>query len=554
MTDQPVKDIIDGTANRSRQQRTASGASSSQAESKSAPPKTREGEQVISTGDPNISSPRGEYHPDWSGSPDQTIALETSRIRGPNEAFNPSFVVVPIVPTRSGQERSRRDDSKHGSDEPSNSHDGENNHGSQGHNEKKNPPSKDGKNAPEHSEKKDKGRQGWWSRGSSLVHGVLLPGVVALVCGVVGAWGYSHFFGSQKSGEHKSAGKDSDSDSGSDSSKDSSSGKGPDTSKNSDPGKTSTSSKKDSSSEHLLAAQSAWLDAVKELHDSKTAEKDARRSEEESQAVLNFLKRTLLSAGSSENNSLQDAFWNRTPGKDLTLRKALDATESQVKEAFPERPRAEALVREMLGQAYLSLGEPKLAVKQLERAFALRKVTEGIGQPETAACRNQLAVAYRMAGQPTEGARLFDHDTDSHSNASALAISGATLLMEKQPVEAELKLRESLRLSERTKPTAWSTFETKSMLGEALAEQHQFDKAEPFLVAGYEGLKQQEATLPARDKFRVAAARERLVKLYRDWGKPTEASKWEKESQALNTNLPQGIGTNSLASPLTPPR
>ena len=44
------------------------------------------------------------------------------------------------------------------------------------------------------------------------------------------------------------------------------------------------------------------------------------------------------------------------------------------------------------------------------------------------------------------------------------------------------------------------------------------------------------------------------MKLYRDWGKPTEASKWEKESQALNTNLPQGIGTNSLASPLTPPR
>ena len=102
----------------------------------------------------------------------------------------------------------------------------------------------------------------------------------------------------------------------------------------------------------------------------------------------------------------------------------------------------------MLGQAYLSLGEPKLAVKQLERALTLRKVTEGIGQPETAACRINSPSLIEWRATRGRRARLFDHDSDSQSTASALAIRGATLLLEKQPVEAELKLRESLRFRE----------------------------------------------------------------------------------------------------------
>ena len=48
-------------------------------------------------------------------------------------------------------------------------------------------------------------------RSPSLIRTLLLPGLVALVCGVAGAWGYWHFFGSAKSGDQKSASKDSDS-------------------------------------------------------------------------------------------------------------------------------------------------------------------------------------------------------------------------------------------------------------------------------------------------------------------------------------------------------
>ena len=184
---------------------------------------------------------------------------------------------------------------------------------------------------------------------------MLYSGLVALICGVAGAWGYSYFFGSSKSGDQKSSGKDSDSSKGSDSSKDS------------DSSKSSDSSKKDSDSGKLLQAEAAWLAAVKELHQAQAAEKAARRSEEETKAVLDFLKNTLLSAGHWGDASLAEAFWSGGQGKDVTLRQALDVTESQVAEAFGDRPLAEARVREMLGLAYLNVGEAANAVKEYER-------------------------------------------------------------------------------------------------------------------------------------------------------------------------------------------
>src|SRR5581483_7569326 len=120
----------------------------------------------------------------------------------------------------------------------------------------------------------------------------------ALVCGVAGAWGYSYFFGSSKSSDQKSSGKDSDSGKGSDSGKDS------DSSKQSDSGKSQDSSRKDADAGKLLQAEAAWMAAVKDLHQAQSAEKAARRSEEETKAVLDFLKNTLLSAGRPGDVSL----------------------------------------------------------------------------------------------------------------------------------------------------------------------------------------------------------------------------------------------------------
>ena len=193
--------------------------------------------------------------------------------------------------------------------------------------------------------------------------------------------------------------------------------------------------------------------------------------------------------------------------------------ESQVAETFADRPLAEASVREMLGLAYLNLGDAAQAVKQYERALALREAMQGVNHPDTAACRNQLAVAYRLAGRTAEAGRLFDRNPNSPAHASALAVRGSMLLLQKKPAEAELKLRECLTIRQKIQPDDWTTFDTKSMLGEALLDQKKFADAEPLLLSGYEGMKQREDTIPSQDKPRLTKALERLVRLYEAWGK-----------------------------------
>jgi tetratricopeptide (TPR) repeat protein len=354
---------------------------------------------------------------------------------------------------------------------------------------------------------------------------LLFSGLVALVGGVAGAWGYSYIFGSDKSGDQRSSGQSSGSSKDSGSS-DSGSSKGSDTKKN------STSNDKDSNTGKLVEAESAGLTALKELRQAKDAEKAARSSEEEKKAILDFFKNTLLSAGRPGGESLSEAFRTGGQGKDVTLHKALDLSESRVAEAFADRPLAEAAVREMLGRAYLNVGDPARAIQEYGRSLALREAMQGDNHPDAAACRNQLAVAYRLAGRPDDAARLFDLNPNSPGHAAALAVRGLMLLLEKKPAEAELKLRECLMIRRKIQPDDWTTFDTESMLGEALADQKKYTEAEPLLLSGYEGLKKREDTIPPQDKPRITRALERLVAFYEGQGQKDKAMRWRAELEA----------------------
>ncbi len=82
------------------------------------------------------------------------------------------------------------------------------------------------------------------------------------------------------------------------------------------------------------------------------------------------------------------------------------------------------------------------------------------------------------------------------------------------------------------RPEAWTTFNTKSLLGGALAGQKTYADAEPLLLAGYEGMKQREKTISPESKARLAEALERLVELHEATEKPDEAAKWCTELEA----------------------
>src|SRR5271157_1117852 len=78
-----------------------------------------------------------------------------------------------------------------------------------------------------------------------------------------------------------------------------------------------------------------------------------------------------------------------------------------------------------------------------------------------------------------------------------------SLLAQKKWTESEPLLRECLAVREKKETDDWRTFNTKSMLGGALLGQKKYAEAEPLLLAGYEGIKKQEKTMPPRGNTRT---------------------------------------------------
>ncbi len=268
--------------------------------------------------------------------------------------------------------------------------------------------------------------------------------------------------------------------------------------------------------------------ALQQRNQALAAAQEAQRAQQIAQAVVDFLKKNVLTPGPGKS------WGDVVPGKTVTLREAVNAAEPKVAKMFVDRPLVEASVRQVLGAAFLDLGETERAIQQYERALALLEAELGPDHPATGECRNQLAVAYRRAGRIDDASRLFQQDPLSSSYAASLTIRGAALLALGKPAEAELKLRESLAVRQKIQPDDWTTFDAQTLLGAALLDQKKYAKAEPLLVSGYEGMKRRQAKIPAQDRFHLTRALERLVLLYEKWGKPDKAAHWRKELEAAD--------------------
>jgi tetratricopeptide (TPR) repeat protein len=118
----------------------------------------------------------------------------------------------------------------------------------------------------------------------------------------------------------------------------------------------------------------------------------AERSAAEARAVIGFFQDHVLSAARPEG--MEGGL-----GKDVTIRQAVDVAEPKIAGAFPGQPTIEASVRSVLGQTYYDLGEPALAVRQLEQAQLLQTAELGLDHPDTLESQNSLSLAYWATGQ-----------------------------------------------------------------------------------------------------------------------------------------------------------
>ena len=146
-------------------------------------------------------------------------------------------------------------------------------------------------------------------------------------------------------------------------------------------------------------AQQAYEQSRVNEAKAKEQEAQARRSAAESEGVTKFFQDQVLSATRPDG---QDGGL----GKDATIRKAVDAAEPKIAAAFRDQPTIEASIRNALGETYLCLGEPALAIRQFERALKLRTTKLGPDHPDTLMNRNDLGAAYRVAGRTVEAIAL----------------------------------------------------------------------------------------------------------------------------------------------------
>ncbi|MBE0544939.1 MAG: tetratricopeptide repeat protein [Verrucomicrobia bacterium] len=116
-----------------------------------------------------------------------------------------------------------------------------------------------------------------------------------------------------------------------------------------------------------------------------------------------------------------------------------------------------------------------------------------------------------------------------YRNHGQLSAMTKALLDELKPAEAEPLARECVALREKLIPDDWRTFNARSMLGGSLLGQKKYAEAEPWLISGYEGMKQREDKISAAVKARIQESLQRLVQLYEATGQSEKAAEWNKK-------------------------
>lgn len=188
-----------------------------------------------------------------------------------------------------------------------------------------------------------------------------------------------------------------------------------------------------------------------------------------------------------------------------------------------------------LGVSYVANKQPETGLPMLETSYESRRTHLGADHPKTVEALLTTTSEYEKAGRSDDAERLFRAAVETfpqdkrHSAgyAQILAGFGQLRLSTGQWMEAETLLSECWELRKILQPNSVQTFSTESMLGEAQLIGQKFDEAERHLLAGYQGLKDQEAQIPPQQANRIPEAIGRLVRLYEQTSRHDQAAHWK---------------------------
>jgi serine/threonine protein kinase len=191
-----------------------------------------------------------------------------------------------------------------------------------------------------------------------------------------------------------------------------------------------------------------------------------------------------------------------------------------------------------LALSYQDAGKLELALPLYKETLNRRREEFGPEAPATIQSMNNLAWGYQAANKHDLAVPLLEDSLKVIRANFPPGHAGRFMVMDNlgrsyielgQSGSAEPLLRECLADRETKTPDAWRTFNTKSLLGAALLGQKKYGEAEPLLLAGYEGLKRREPSIPLYSKVRLIEALERLVRFYEATANETKAREWQKK-------------------------
>jgi serine/threonine protein kinase/tetratricopeptide (TPR) repeat protein len=135
--------------------------------------------------------------------------------------------------------------------------------------------------------------------------------------------------------------------------------------------------------------------------EAREGEARARKAESDSKAVLTFFQDRVLAAARPKGHP-------RGLGPEATIRGAINQAEPDIARAFAEQPLAEASIREVLGLTYWSLQDFPRAIKQHERALALRRAHLPPDDLDMMSSIGSLAHDYQLAGRLSDAVPLHE--------------------------------------------------------------------------------------------------------------------------------------------------
>ena len=128
-------------------------------------------------------------------------------------------------------------------------------------------------------------------------------------------------------------------------------------------------------------------------------EGDCLAREAETRAVLDFVQNKVFAAARPEGQE-------GGLGREVTLRKAVEAALPFVEASFTNQPLIEARLRMTLGTSFYYLGEAGIAAEQYEKARALYTQHRGPDHPDTLASMHNLANSYDALGRHADALKL----------------------------------------------------------------------------------------------------------------------------------------------------